>query len=156
MYKVMLKHGCMPASKRYGSDRINMIVGALDSTMPVRSAPGVAVTHGVVLAGTTFVELEVKAEGLPLAVDQVADLGTRAEGGLSVTKRILMALLHVRMGLAEADDTERSTSGWCNWGERNGSEPKPSFCMGGSVKEVNASHLLGWHHVTAGALLRKV
>jgi hypothetical protein len=68
-----------------------MIVGALDSTMSVRSAPGVAVTHGVVLAGATFVELEVKAEGLPLAVDQVAHLGTRAEGGLSVTKRILMA-----------------------------------------------------------------
>jgi hypothetical protein len=59
------------------------------------------------------------------------------------------------MGLAEADDTERSAAGWCNWGEMNGWVPKPSFCMGGGVKEVNASHLLGWHHVTAGALLRR-
>jgi hypothetical protein len=75
--------------------------------MLVGSAPGAAVTRGVALVGATFVELEVKAEGLPLAVDQVADLGTRAEGGLSVTKHILVALPHVRMGLAEADNTKR-------------------------------------------------
>jgi hypothetical protein len=75
--------------------------------MPVGSTPGTTVTRGVALVGATFVELEVKAEGLPLAVDQVADLGTRAESWLSVTKHILVALPQVRMGPAGADNTER-------------------------------------------------
>jgi hypothetical protein len=59
----------------------------------------------VALAGATFVELEVNAKRLPLAVDQVAELATGAEGRFSIAKRLLVALSHVWMGLAEADDS---------------------------------------------------
>lgn len=74
--------------------------------MLVRSASRTAVTYVVALAGATFVELEVDAKGLPLVVDQVAELGTGAEGGFSIAKRLLAALSHVWVGLAEADNTE--------------------------------------------------
>ena len=61
--------------------------------------------HAVVLAGASFGELEVDAEGLPLAVDQVAELASGAESTVAVTECFLAALRHVRVGPTEADDT---------------------------------------------------
>jgi len=60
----------------------------------------------MVLAGTTFVELEICAEGLALAVNQVAELTASAKGRFSITKCLLVALAHVWMGPVEADNAK--------------------------------------------------
>jgi hypothetical protein len=63
-------------------------------------------THAMARAGTTSEELEISAEGLALAVDQVAELAARAEGGFSVAEGFFMALAHAWVGFAEADNAE--------------------------------------------------
>jgi hypothetical protein len=67
---------------------------------------GTTVARAMMLAGTGFGELEVDAEGLPLAVDKVVKLATSAECGLSIAERLLAALPHVRVGPTEADGAE--------------------------------------------------
>jgi hypothetical protein len=79
---------------------------AVDSTVLAGPTSGTTVARAVMLAGTCFGEVEVDAEGLPLAVDEVVKLATDAECGQSVTERLLAALPHVRVGLTEADGTE--------------------------------------------------
>ncbi len=57
-------------------------------------------------AGAAFGQLEVDTEGLSLMINEVAELATHAEGWLSITEGFLMALPHVLMGPAKADDAE--------------------------------------------------
>jgi hypothetical protein len=125
---------CQPVNTKGVTGLIRRSARALDSAVLVRSTSGTAVTHVVALAGATFVEQKVDAKGLPLAVDQVAELGAGAEGGfsslsLSVSSR--HSPKHVWMGLAEADDAEglRLVSGTGAKGMVGGLEP--SFCKGG-------------------------
>ena len=65
------------------------------------------VPRGVTLAGASLGELEVDAEGLALAIDEMAELAVGAESGPSVAERFLTALTHVRVGPAEANDAVR-------------------------------------------------
>lgn len=70
------------------------------------TTPGTAVPNAVVLAGTSFWELEISAEGLALMINEVAKLVAGAEGGLSITECFLTALPHVQVGPTEAYDTQ--------------------------------------------------
>ena len=63
-------------------------------------------TRAVAPDGAAFGELKVSAEWLPLAVDEVAELASRAKSRVPVAECLLAAVPHVRMGPAQADDAE--------------------------------------------------
>jgi len=97
---------CQPANVKGVTELVQRSARAVGSAMLVRSTSRTAMMRAMVLAGTTFVELEICTEGLALVVDQVAKLAVGAEGRFSITKCLLMALAHVQMGPAEADNAE--------------------------------------------------
>jgi hypothetical protein len=65
-----------------------------------------AVAWAVTLAVAPFGQLELDAEGLALAVNEVSEIAAGAVGWLVIAERLFSTLPHARMGPAEADDAQ--------------------------------------------------
>jgi hypothetical protein len=95
---------CQPLKANGVTGLIRRSAMTVNSTMLGGAASGAAVAHAMVLAGASFGKLEINAERLSLAVDEVAELAPGAEGTVTVAECLLTALCHVRVGPTEADD----------------------------------------------------
>jgi hypothetical protein len=97
---------CHPAISNGVAGLVRLSAMTVGSTVLVGSTTGAAVAHAVVFAGTSLWKLEVDTERLSLAVREVTEFVTGAEGWLPVAEGFFPALGHVLVGFAEADRAE--------------------------------------------------
>jgi hypothetical protein len=97
---------CRPLNSRGVTGLISQSARTLDCTVLLSSASGATMRGAMTLAGATLGELEINAEGFPLAVGELIEIAVRAKGWVSRTERLLTALPHVRVGPVEADNAE--------------------------------------------------
>jgi hypothetical protein len=99
-------NACQPLKSRGVTGLVSRSARALGSAVLLGAATGAAMAGAMTLAGATLGKLEVDAEGFPLAVGELSQFATRAEGWLAIAECLLAALPHVRVGPAEADDAK--------------------------------------------------